>query len=89
VTSFVEKKRSDGGWVNAGYMVLGPQVFDYIEGDGTTFERDPLERIAADGQLVAYQYDGFWQCMDTLRDKLQLEELIASDKAPWMRWDHA
>lgn len=89
VTSFIEKKRSDGGWVNAGYMVLEPRVFDYIEGDGTTFERDPLERIAADGQLVAYQYDGFWQCMDTLRDKLALEELIASGQAPWMRWKNA
>jgi glucose-1-phosphate cytidylyltransferase len=88
VTSFVEKKRSDGGWVNGGYMVLGPQVFDYIEGDQTIFERDPLERIAADGKLVAYQYDGFWQCMDTLRDKLLLEELIASDQASWMRWNH-
>lgn len=86
VTSFVEKKRSDGGWVNGGYMVLEPEVFGYIDGDQTVFERDPLEHIAEDGQLIAYQYGGFWQCMDTLRDKLALEEMIESGNAPWMRW---
>lgn len=89
VTSFAEKKPTDGGWVNGGFMVLEPQVLDYIEGDETIFERDPLEQIASDGQLVAYQYSGFWQCMDTLRDKLALEEMIKSGNAPWMRWENA
>ncbi len=86
ITSFVEKSKSDGGWINGGYMVLEPQVFDYIDGDETIFERDPLECLSRDGQLSAYPYEGFWQCMDTLRDKLLLEELIASNRAPWVRW---
>ena len=86
ITSFVEKNKADGGWINGGFMVLEPQVFDYIAGDETIFERDPLECLARDGQLSAYTYEGFWQCMDTLRDKLALEELIATKKAPWVRW---
>ena len=67
-------------------MVLEPQVFDYIAGDEIIFERDPLECLAREGQLSAYPYEGFWQCMDTLRDKLALEELIAEKRAPWVRW---
>ena len=79
--------KEDGGWINGGYMVLEPQVIDYIDGDMTTFEREPLERLSQEGQLQAYKYDGFWQCMDTLRDKMQLEEMLEQDKAPWKVWD--
>ena len=81
-----KKRKSDGGVINAGYMVLNPEIFDYIEGDTTIFERVPIGRVAADGQLMAYIHHGFWKCMDTQRDKQQLEEMIASDKAPWMVW---
>ena len=88
VDSFVEKSKEDGGWINGGFMVLEREVLDYIEGDATIFERAPLERLAREGQLSAYQYDGFWQCMDTLRDMQYLEGLIADRKAPWMVWDH-
>jgi len=88
ISSFVEKNKTDGGWINGGVMVLEPQVFDYIDGDETIFERTPLESLAREGQLSAYPYDGFWQCMDTLRDKIALEDLIASKNAPWMRWKH-
>jgi len=86
IRKFVEKRKEDGGWVNGGYMVLEPKIFDYIEGDTTVFEKGPLESIAREGQLVAYKYDGFWQCMDTLRDKLYLDELIETKKAPWKVW---
>ena len=86
IRSFAEKKKEDGGWVNGGFMVFEPQIFDYLEGDETVLERTPLERLAREGQLSAYQYPGFWQCMDTMRDKLYLERLIAEGKAPWMRW---
>jgi glucose-1-phosphate cytidylyltransferase len=68
-------------------MVLEPSVTDYIEGDATTFEREPLERLSREGQLMAYQHHGFWQCMDTLRDKLYLEELIEKGTAPWKVWE--
>lgn len=68
-------------------MVLEPQVIDYIDGDMTTFEREPLEHLSAEGQLQAYKYDGFWQCMDTMRDKMQLEEMLEQNKAPWKVWD--
>ncbi len=86
ISKFREKSKSDGGVINAGYMVLNPEIFDYIEGDTTIFERVPIERVAADGQLMAYIHHGFWKCMDTQRDKQQLEEMIASDKASWMVW---
>lgn len=86
ISKFREKSKSDGGVINAGYMVLNPEIFDYIEGDTTIFERVPIGRVAADGQLMAYIHHGFWKCMDTQRDKQQLEEMIASDKAPWMVW---
>ena len=74
---FEEKPHGDGGWINGGFFVLSPEVVDYIDGDATVWEREPLERLAAEGQLAAYQHDGFWQPMDTLRDKSQLEELWA------------
>lgn len=86
VKSFREKSKEDAGWINGGFMVLEPEVLDYIEGDETIFERDPLERLANEGQLDCYKHDGFWQCMDTLREKEKLEALIASGKAPWMWW---
>jgi len=86
IREFVEKRKEDGGWINGGYMVLEPKIFDYIEGDATVFEKGPLESVATEGQLVAYKYDGFWQCMDTLRDKLYLDELLESGKAPWKVW---
>lgn len=86
IDKFREKSDSDGGVINAGYMVLNPQIFDYIEGDETVFEKKPLETVAAEGQLMAYMHKGFWKCMDTQRDKEQLEKLIASGEAPWMVW---
>ncbi len=87
VGRFAEKRREDGGWINGGYMVLEPQVIDYIDGDQTTFEREPLERLSAEGQLAAYRHDGFWQCMDTMKDKMYLEELVRTGQAPWKVWD--
>lgn len=86
ITSFVEKSKEDGGWINGGYMVLEPEVFDYIDGDNTAFEKEPLETLAKEGQLMAYKYDGFWQCMDTLKDKRYLEELLENNQAPWIKW---
>lgn len=86
ITAFREKEIKDSGWINGGFMVLEPAIFDYIEGPSTVFERQPLERLASEGQLMAYQHKGFWQCMDTLREKNKLEELYASGKAPWVRW---
>jgi len=86
VRSFQEKPLGDGGLINGGFFVLSPKVIDLIAGDQTIWERDPLERLAASGQLAAYQHQGFWQPMDTLRDKLHLEELWTSGKAPWKVW---
>jgi glucose-1-phosphate cytidylyltransferase len=86
ITSMREKSDDDGGVINAGFMVLEPEIFNYITNDSTIFERGPLERLAAEGQLMAYKHDGFWQCMDTQRDKLKLEEYWASQKAPWRKW---
>ncbi len=86
VAKFREKNHQDGEMVNAGYMVLEPEVFDYIEGDDTIFEKQPIEDLAKNGQLMAYRYEGFWKCMDTARDKIQLEKLIESGSAPWMVW---
>lgn len=87
IESFAEKRKEDGGWINGGYMVLEPEVIDYIAGDQTTFEREPLERLSKEGQLQAYKYNGFWQCMDTMRDKMQLEEMLELGKAPWKVWE--
>ena len=86
INKFREKSNSDGGVINGGYMVLNPEIFDYIEGDMTVFEKAPLERAAAEGQLKAYIHNGFWKCMDTQRDRQLLEEMIVSGKAPWMYW---
>ena len=87
IMSFREKDQIDGSYINAGYMVLNPEVFDYIEGDETSFEKEPLEKLAKEGQLMAYKYHGFWKCMDTQRDKMQLEALWESGNAPWKVWD--
>ena len=86
VLGFEEKPVGDGGWINGGFFVLSPKVGDYIQGDSTVWEREPLERLAREGQLSVYQHKGFWQPMDTLRDKRQLEELWESGKAPWKTW---
>lgn len=86
ITSFREKSDNDFERVNAGYMVLEPEVFDYIEGDSTNFEREPLEHLATDGKLAAYKFDGFWHPMDTLRDKQHLEKLWGNGQAPWKVW---
>ncbi|CAN5683555.1 glucose-1-phosphate cytidylyltransferase [soil metagenome] len=84
ITRFTEKPQTESGWINGGFFVLEPQILDLISGDETWFEREPLEGVAKDRQLVAYKHSGFWQCMDTLRDKRYLDELIAADKAPWL-----
>lgn len=86
VVRFVEKPSLGEGWINGGFFVLEPGVLDYIAGDATPFEGEPLERLAADGQLVAYRHQGFWQCMDTLRDVRLLESLWQSGEAPWKVW---
>lgn len=88
IKAFREKAIADGSRINAGYMVLEPEVFDYIEGDETVFEHEPLRGLAADNQLVAYKHDGFWQCMDTQREKEKLEQLWASGNAPWKVWNN-
>ena len=87
VTSFLEKPKGDGQWINAGFSVCQPEVFNYIrQGDNTIFEREPLENIAKDAQLYTYKHYGFWKPMDTLRDKMQLEEMIENGTAPWIKW---
>lgn len=86
VRSFREKSNSDGALINAGYMVLNPEIFDYIEGDQTSFEREPLETVAREGELMSYRHTGYWQCMDTKKEKETLEKLWASGKAPWKKW---
>jgi glucose-1-phosphate cytidylyltransferase len=86
IAGFQEKPQGDGGWINGGFFVLSPKVIDYVAEDSTVWEREPLENLAHDNQMSAYLHDGFWQPMDTLRDKLLLEELWASGKAPWKVW---
>lgn len=86
VRSFLEKPHGDGGWINGGFFVLSPKVLSLIGGDDTTWERKPLEELARQGELKAYQHEGFWQPMDTLRDKIHLEELWATGQAPWKIW---
>ena len=86
VVSFQEKPHGDGSWINGGFFILSPKVIEYIESDATIWERDPMEKLAAEGQMSAYLHHGFWQPMDTLRDKNHLEELWASGKAPWKTW---
>ena len=87
VKSFREKNLIDAPPINAGYMVLEPAVFDYIDGDATSFEREPLERLAKEGQLMSYVHHGFWQCMDNIREKQMLERLLAKNAAPWKVWE--
>jgi glucose-1-phosphate cytidylyltransferase len=86
VAEFSEKPQAREGWINGAFFVLEPGVFDYIDGDDTQWEREPLERLAKDGQLMAYRHTSFWQCMDTLRDKQLLEDLWQSGNAPWKTW---
>lgn len=86
IREFREKNDDDGRIVNGGFMVMNPQVFDYIEGDETVFEKSPLENMAKDGQLMVYQHNGFWKCMDTQRDHRQLEEMWDTGNAPWKIW---
>ena len=86
IREFTEKPQTAEGWINGAFFVVEPQVFDYIDGDDTQFEKEPLERLAADGELMAYKHDGFWQCMDTRRDKYVLEKLWDSGEAPWKIW---
>jgi glucose-1-phosphate cytidylyltransferase len=87
VVSFQEKPRGDGGLINGGFFVLSPEVLDLIEGDSTLWEQEPLRALAAQGELMAYEHTGFWQPMDTLREKHYLEQLWASGNAPWKKWD--
>jgi glucose-1-phosphate cytidylyltransferase len=86
VMHFLEKPQGDGGWINGGFFVLSPKVLDLIEGDDTLWEREPLESLAQEGQLCAWRHRGFWQPMDTLRDKTHLEALWSSGQAPWKKW---
>lgn len=86
IENFKEKSLEDGGWINGGFMVLNSEIFNYIEGDSTTFEKEPLETVARRGELKAFKHYGFWQCMDTLRDKELLEKLWSQDQAPWKVW---
>ncbi|KYZ76491.1 glucose-1-phosphate cytidylyltransferase [Anaerosporomusa subterranea] len=88
INRFAEKAKEDGGWINAGFMVLEPQVFNFLDdSESLIFEREPLERLAADGNLAAYKHSGFWQCLDTLRDKGRLETMWNSGNAPWKVWE--
>ena len=86
VTEFYEKPEAGEGWINGGYFVLNAAAIGYVEGDETIWERDPVERLARDGQLMGYQHNGFWSCMDTLKEKNMLEELWSSGKSPWRIW---
>jgi glucose-1-phosphate cytidylyltransferase len=86
VKKFIEKPAGDGSWINGGFFVLEPEIFNYIKDDNTYWERNPLEKLANDGQLVAYKHNGFWKCMDALRDKRELEEMWNSKNPPWKVW---
>jgi glucose-1-phosphate cytidylyltransferase len=87
VIDFKEKPQTQEGWINGGFFVFEPEIFDYLKGDQTVLEGDPLEQLAADGELMAYRHEGFWQCMDTLRDRNRLESLWESGAAPWKVWE--
>ncbi len=87
VVEFSEKMQTKEGWINGGFFVLEPEVFDYIEGDQTQWELEPMSGIANDGQLMAYRHDSFWQCMDTIREKLRLQDLWDSGSPPWRVWE--
>ncbi|MBK6338193.1 MAG: glucose-1-phosphate cytidylyltransferase [Bacteroidetes bacterium] len=86
INSFIEKPKGDNAWINGGFFVCQPEVLNYINGDETIFEKEPLEKLAKEGQLQAFKHDGFWQCMDTLRDKNRLEDEWSTGKAPWKKW---
>ena len=86
VKSFREKNLADGAPINAGYMVLQPDIFDLIAGDETVFEKDPLNRLVDEGQLMSYVHEGFWQCMDNVRENEMLEKLLQAGQAPWKKW---
>ena len=89
IKRFTEKAKEDGGWINGGFMVLEPQIFDYLNDDpNLVFERAPLESVANDGQLSAFKHNGFWQCMDTMRDRIILNDMIENNNAPWMVWEN-
>ncbi len=87
VNAFREKSSVDSGYINAGFMVLDPKVLDYVADDTIMFEREPMEKLAQDGELMCYKHHGFWQCMDTLRDKEKLEKMWAKNNAPWKVWN--
>ena len=87
VNGFREKSESDGSLINVGFMVCEPEIFDYIDGDETVLEKEPLEKLAKKNELVAYKHDGFWQCMDTVREREKLEQYWSSGKAPWKVWN--
>ena len=86
VLSFMEKPKGDGSWINGGFFVCEPKVLDYIQDDTTVFEQKPLEQLAAEGELYTYRHTGFWKCMDTLRDKVRLNELWDNGEAQWKSW---
>jgi glucose-1-phosphate cytidylyltransferase len=86
VHSFLEKPKGDGKWINGGFFVCSPKVFDYIDGDDSVFEKDPLEQLARDGELYSYKHSGFWKCMDTLSDKNSLNQLWKTNQAKWKTW---
>ncbi len=88
VVEFSEKPQTAEGWINGAFFVLEPEVMEYIDGDDTQFEREPMERLAAEGQLIAYRHSGFWQCMDTMRDKILLQDLWDSGNPPWQTWEN-
>jgi glucose-1-phosphate cytidylyltransferase len=86
IMNFYEKPETSDGWINGGYFVLSPKVIDYVDGDETVWERNPVQKLAADGEFMAFQHSGFWSCMDTLKEKNYLEDLWRSERAPWMVW---
>ena len=86
ITQFIEKPAGDGSWINGGFFVLEPAVFNYIKGDDISWEKEPLESLTKDGQLMAYKHYGFWKCMDTLRHKKELEDMWDEGNAPWKMW---
>jgi glucose-1-phosphate cytidylyltransferase len=87
ITEFSEKPQAKEGWINGAFFVLEPEIFDFIENDDTHFEKEPLARLAEEGQLMAYKHTEFWQCMDTIREKKYLETLWDSGNAPWKTWE--
>jgi glucose-1-phosphate cytidylyltransferase len=86
INTFKEKPQGDGAWINGGFFVLEPKAIDYVKGDATVWEREPMEQLAQEGQLAAFRHKGFWQPMDTLRDKMILDELVQNGTAPWIKW---